>query len=408
MQTYDVQDLKNELGSVLHGTALNNVQNLDQLIYRAARQLVLDVDLQETKRYTTIGPVYNGIYDYNGINDLKGNAIIDIFPMVGRVPSDWFSQIYNQDFDRNKSFVLQPNFTIKIDANTKTIRANDPTINTGIILNNCDSLTGNGIWTANGILSGLAVESTNVAQGAASLVFNASAGANPSTGYLENSTMVSSDLSNHLNQSQFFVNVYIPVTPQAITNLELRWGSSQANYWASSASVNAQGNPLTVGWNVIKFDWPTATKVGNPVVTAVNYLRCTYTTTGAQIFGLLFNGVTSQLGVIMGLEYYSKFLFMNATTKVPQETIDDDSNLIMLDTESINLLLFLVADYASQQIQGIEALFYDATYFQGKYLAAKIQYQTRYKSELQKPKTNYYRTPNNSYRRFFGRTFNRP
>ncbi len=50
MATYNVQDLKNDLTGILHGTTTNQIQNLDGVINRAARQLLLDVDPQETKR----------------------------------------------------------------------------------------------------------------------------------------------------------------------------------------------------------------------------------------------------------------------------------------------------------------------------------------------------------------------
>lgn len=47
--SYNILDLKNDLEGVLHGTTNNQIQNLDGVINRAARQLLLDLDPQETK-----------------------------------------------------------------------------------------------------------------------------------------------------------------------------------------------------------------------------------------------------------------------------------------------------------------------------------------------------------------------
>ena len=157
-----ITTFKSELEAVLHGTTLNKVVNVNGVINRAARQLLVDVDPMETKRilpFTDI--IYNGVWDYALPNDLKGNRVIDIRPQVNRQLTDYFGQIYNQPFDLIKIWSLQPNFTIQYNTGIKTIRINAPQIPSGTVLNQCDSPNDNGVWNAVGTASNVQQDNVN-------------------------------------------------------------------------------------------------------------------------------------------------------------------------------------------------------------------------------------------------------
>src|SRR5690348_1761998 len=97
--SYSILNLKQDLTGIIHGTSLNQIQNLNGVINRAARQVLMDVDPQETKRWTQfVTPIYDQVFDYAVPTDLKGNAIIDIFPQVERTLRDVYLQRYNQTF----------------------------------------------------------------------------------------------------------------------------------------------------------------------------------------------------------------------------------------------------------------------------------------------------------------------
>lgn len=400
---YNVQTLKNDLTGVLHGTTVNQIQNLNGLINRAARQLLLDVDPQETKRILEfIGPIFNTVFDYPIAADVKGNKIVDIRPQVRRLPVDIWSQAYNQAFDvwKQNVFTLANMFTLNFNTGVKTLRIAAPFLNPPIIVNQADDTDDNGTWATGGTASGLVDNNVNFVQGAGSLQFNGTIGA----AYIENSTMTAVDLTAHLNQSSFFVYVYVP-TGSNLTSVNLRWGSSTANYYTSTVTQNQNGVAFVNGWNLCQFVWSTASTVGSPSVTAINYTRVTLNLTSTAT-ACLVNGVNSILGSILEYEYYSKYLFRDASTGTFQETVTDDSNLINLDTESYNLLFNKVAEFAVQQQQGLDATFYDGTFFRGEYDAGVLRYKAMYKSEVQKPQSTYYPMPNTSNSRFVGRGFN--
>ena len=401
--SYSVQTLKNDLSGILHGTTNNQIQNLNGVINRAARQLLIDVDPQETKRILEFAnPIFNTVFNYPIAPDVKGNAIIDIRPQVQRLPRDIWTQAYNQAFDIAKQNIFNQGdgFTLNFNTGIKTLRINSPFLNPPVILNQIEAIATNGTWATGGTASGLVVNNTNFVQGAGSLQFNTATGA----AYLENSTMAAINLSQVVNQSYLFVWVYVP-TGATLTSVELRWGSSASNYYAQTVTQNQQAVSFVNGWNLCQFIWSTASTIGAPNSAAIDYARVTLNVTGT-LTGCLLNGLDSILGTILEYEYYSKYLFRDAATGAFQETVTDDSNLINLDTETYNLLFNLVAWLATQQQQGLDAMFYDGNFFGTAYADSLAKYRARYKSELQKPQSAYYRIPPAGYSRIIGRRMN--
>ena len=109
---YSALTAKSELEAMLHGTTLNQVQNINGVFNRAARQLLLDIDPQETKRISPFtSPIFNGVFYYSLPTDIKGNRVVDIRPQANRTPIEKFAQVYNQAFDLFKNWTLQLNFT---------------------------------------------------------------------------------------------------------------------------------------------------------------------------------------------------------------------------------------------------------------------------------------------------------
>ncbi len=392
--SYSVQDGKNDLTAILHGTTANQIENIDGLFDRAARDVLLDVDPQETKRQVEfVAPIFNSVFDYPIAADVKGNKIIDIYPQVQRLPSDIWLQAYNQAFDVAKQniFSFSNMFTVNFNSSLKTLRVNAPLLNPPIIINQIESITENGTWAVGGTASNLTVNNTNWAQGAGSLQFDATTGA----AYIENSTMTSVDLSAVENQSSLFNWAYVP-TGANLTSVELRFGSSSMDYWALTVTQTQQATAFVNGWNLEQYPWASMTAVGSPDASAITYARITLNLT-ASATGCKVNGLNSILGTILSYEYYSKYLFRNASTGAYQETVLDDSDLINLDTESVDLLLYKVAELGVQQQQGADALQYDGPYFEKKYQAALARYKNMYKSELQKPQSSYYSMPRPGY-----------
>lgn len=396
---YSIATLKDDLEGMMHGTTLDQITNLNGVINRAARQLLEDVDPQETKRTTQfVNPIYSNVFDYAVPTDLKGNKVIDIKPQVNRQPNDRYPQTYNQNFDLLKSWDLSSASTIKFNNGIKTIGISNPFNNLAVILNQADTPTDNGTWTAFGSASDLQTDYVNYASGSSSLEFSlAAAGA---TGGLVNSTITNMDISNTEGQGAFFLYVYLP-SASVFTNVIFKIGSSASDYWTGTITTTQSGTAFVNGWNLLQLNWANATVVGTPDSSDITYIQVTYTYDGTLQAGVHLDNIVYNLGTILEIEYYSKYIFRNSSTGAFQETVLDDDDLINLDTESYNLMTFLVALYATQQQSGAEGVF-DYNFFKEQYLVALSRYKAMYKSEIQKPQLLYYKKPNPSMRQWYG------
>lgn len=399
---YDVSTLKSDLEGILHGTTLNQITNLDGLINRAARQILLDVDPQETKRLVEIGtPVFDNVWDYPIPSDLKGNKVIDIRPQVNRTPGDIFLQQYNQAFDATKQWAGWNNdsFTIQFNSSIKTIRINGTGLPAGTIVNQIASLNDNGTWSVGDGATNLRVDNQNYVNGGGSLTVDLQAGF--ASGFIETTDQQAQNLFNQLNQGTEFLYSYLP-TASSVTSINLRWGSSAADYYDFTVTVQQMNTVFENGWNFLSFPWKTASVTGAPDASSITYLRITWNYDSTLQTGVKANYLASRMGLFLEMEYYSKFLFRDSATGAYQETVTADTNLINLDTESFNLLTYQVAYLAAQQQQGANALRNDSPMFLGLYRESLDRYKAMYKSELQKPHQTYYPMPNPSYSRYLG------
>ena len=391
---YTVGNLKQDLTGMAHGTTLNSVQGLNQLIYRAGRKLLLDVDPQETIRFLPFAsPIFDSVYDYALAPDVKGNAIIDIQPQGNRPASQVFGQTFEQQFSLGTSNAGQTSqFYINFHNGVKTIQINNPFAQPQIFLNTASGTTTNGTWAVDGVATDLTTDNVNWIVGGGSLEFNLPAGA-PATGGVKNTTQSALDLSAQLNQSTLFVWVYMP-TADSFTQVRLRWGSADTAYYEQTATVTQQNTAFANGWNLIAMPWDATTTVtGVPDVTSITYVQVDVTYDGTEQTGVRVNDINCQMGQILNYYYYSKYLFRDSITGAFQEQVTNDSNIINLDVESYNMLTYQCGYLLSQQVQGKNALLYDKDFFEKEYKTAVEKYKLRYKSQIQKPQTIYYKLP---------------
>ena len=381
---YTIAKLKNDLEAIIHGTTVNKITNITELINRGSRDVLLDVDPQRTQRIAQIeNAIYDKVYDYAVPADLKGNKIIDIRPQVNRTVGDNFSQTYSEQFDLRKS--IQNNmFQTQWNTNVKTVRISK-NVRTGILLNDMNGITTNGTWAVGDDATNLTEDNLNFVSGNASLKFDLDG--STTDGFIQNSTMSAQDLTEHENESGLFLWLFLP-DASTFTSVDLRWGSDTTNFWNRTVTTPHNGTFLD-GWNLVRFDWNGATETGTPDVTAVDYLRVTINYDGVADTDYRVDNIISKLGSIFEMVYYSKFLFRNSSGTFIEET-SADTDEVNLDTESYNLLLYKISELSAQQLQGEDGAS-DLNYFAQKYRESLKRYKSMYKSEVEKPRQAYYR-----------------
>ena len=398
-----VSESKSELEAMLHGTSLAQVVNINGIFNRAARQLMLDIDPQETKRILPMdSPVYYQIFDYEAPADIKGNKVIDLIPLQQKFKRDIINSTYNQNFDVNK--MSSPTNELSIISNTghKYMRVNYNNKSLTSVLDQVTGVNANGLWVASGTASNLSLNNQTTNNGLPTVSFDATTG----VGILTNSTLEGQDLTNHFDQGSTFFTIYLP-DHTLFTSVSIKVGSSAGNYYVSSP-LTKQFNNFNVkdGYNQFGVTFANMTKVGNPDLTKINYIQLSVTV-NANAYGISFCQIQNSLGFLFDIEYYSKFLFRNSITGVWQEKVLDDSDLINLDTESYNLFLYQAAFLCVQQALGQDAG-YDTNVFLDKYNGALARYKRMYKSELQKVQQPYYTLPRRGYNGILGSGNNNP
>lgn len=397
--SYSINAANADLAAVIHGTTISQIANINGLHNRVARKLLADIDPIETvRKVLTTTPLFSEVWDYACPSDLKGNRIIDISPQYTRTQGRVISQTFNQPFDIDKNLNLPPSeFTIQWNNQVKTIRINDTSLPQGVVIDSCDATNG---WTANSTASSLTEDNVNFASGFGSLSFNVATG----TGSISKTLASTLNLSSQINQASWFYYLYLPTGSQ-LASTEIRVGSSSSNYYSRILTVTNEGNAFATGWNLIRGDWLGSTVVGTPDVTKISYVYVGVTVTANQI-GIKVDNIVSNMGLYRTIEYYSKYMFRDSSTGAFQETVTDNSNLINLDTDSYNLYFNLLGFYAAQQLQGLDALFYDANFFMGEYEKDRAKYTARQPSQVQKSRQAYYKPSKGGYGKFIGRRYN--
>lgn len=384
-----ISDLKNALTRKARGTNLDDVRDVNGLIEEAARTVLTDTDPAETKRISEItNTVYDQVYDYPLPSDVKGNKVIDLRPVVNRTVRDQYSNQYDKDFDAYKA---DGTFNIRFNNGSKSLRIVTTAGLSNADIDDVSEITG---WTAGNDAGNISLDEKWYISGGASLKFDLDGAT--TDGYLEK-TVDSIDLSGFDNAGSIFLWLYIPDST-IMTSVDLRWGNDSSNYWSKTTTVNAAGNGWENGWNLIRFDWDSATETGSVTNTVIDYVRVTLNYDGTADTDFRLDNIVARLGSIYEIEYYSKYLF-RTTGGTWGETITADTDLINLDVDSYNLLIAKGYELIAEQLGGEDSVF-DVQEARNAYQGALNKYNQNYKSEKLKSQSTYYRyrSTRNNYR----------
>lgn len=354
MSNYTFQNAQDDLAGVIHGKNVSKITNIQSAARRAGQNLMAKIDLDEVRVITTLN-LYDQVTDVPVPADLKEKAIIDIRPQFtttqDRPLSDNLSSRMSKDFDMRRRHGSW--FTIMNNKGTKYARVKAELTPSALTLDDLSKVAG---WTApaSGGNQATAPFVDNIVYEQGALEFNV-LGAGTS-GWIQSTTLTAQDFTNLLNKSSAFLELYIP-TAAALANIQsidLAWGSDvSANYYHRTVTTPNFGT-LQVGKNLLRFDWNGATKVGAPIITAIDSAKITINTNGTEIDALIVSNLFFSIQITWDLEYYSKLLYSDAAGNW-KDTLSDPTDLINLDTATYNLWFYEFALACLQQIQGKDA-----------------------------------------------------
>lgn len=325
MLNVNLGQLKSDLTPMLKGTSLRVISDPYGIAFSAANRILGRIDPMETIRTAVLAtPFYDNVQDYVPPEDIK--RTLDIRPQLNLRQDQPGLSIYSETTPRQFSTRLDPNsFSIRWNNMVRTLRAQRLPAGNVAVMDEFDSLTGNGSWSAEVDASGLAVEPLNFVQGNGSLSFNLSGATG--AGDLLNSTAASLDLSSYNYEDASMIYFFIPIGFSArFTSFALRRGNSASAYKEATVTTKADGTAFSDGWNFLMFNWSTATTTGSPTNTTNTYRRFGISySTGAVITGCLIDNWTNAFGQLYEMEYYSEYMFRTAAGAwISRPTLDTD------------------------------------------------------------------------------------
>lgn len=401
--SYNINSLIQDMNGILHGTTTNKVTGFTNVVQRAAKKLLLDIDPAETKRVKLLPGVVTGtVFDYTLPTDLKGDSIIDLYNY--NIPrSDVYSQSYSQNFSLGTaSAISQPwigvsagivsqNLNIEWQNGVRVLHVNNRGTLSNQIINELNSLSDNGVPILQGSATDLTLNQIKfVDETEGSLQFVAPI--NTTTAGILITSGTALDISDlyATNTAYFWFYCEKGYPVQSIT---VKYGLDAGNYYESILTTNTSGNPFQDGWNLCSFNFTDSAVSGVPGYSIGTYINILITHSGVieNLFRL--NLFTCKQGQTLMIKYYSKYMFQDPITREFIENIPSTGSytdtIINLDTDSYNLLVYLTALFCFQQIND-ENSSYDIDFWQKQYDQGVQMYKNRYKSEITKPRQNYY------------------
>ena len=375
-----------------------SVTNIDRIANRAARFVVNDIDLRSTKRKAYLSPALNEeLYDYQAPSDLKELAIIDVRRIENRKEGDKFNLTTTEYFDRNKGFnnnlicIEDSDFfkKLRISADTREDADNQITIH------EMDSITEDGTWTVSLDASNLTLDTDNFIYGEGSLNFDMDqAGTTTVAGYLQNSTFDAVDLSDFENAGSVFVSLFIPGTSvdSDLDGFTLRIGSSSTVYFEKQVTVTNENLAFRTGWNLLRFDFSSATETGTVDMDNVDYVRLAVDRGATGIMATTdwrVDYIVARRGKPHEVWYYTKFPWQSSAGSY-LENSTANTDLLNADTEEYELFILKLKELLAGDLKEFD----DVSQYREEYALAKARYESRYPSERIKMIQTYYNYQN--------------
>jgi hypothetical protein len=327
----DIATLTDRLARKFRGASIDDVEGISDfsLFGEAAGNLLSAIDPYETVRIMRF-LVFRDIDDYAPASDLKGKKVIDPRPQDGRNGEE-FSQTFTKEFDRDKQM---GKVSVQMLDGAKVLRLRT----TGSSSAKVDQTEATTEWAAAGGATGLEVDEVIRLDNSDTLRLDLGA----TGGYIESGvagTMTQIDLTDFLSIGSFFRKIYIPTAAQAatITSITLRIGSASTAYYTITGQIHI--GSWKAGVNLVRFDWADGVVTLSPTITAYDYERLTFVTTGA-IADVRVGPLYVKLAVPFETPYYSNCLFTDSTGVTWRSTPTATSDIIMLEQESLNIFFY--------------------------------------------------------------------
>jgi hypothetical protein len=367
-------------------------------------EMTSEVDPPETEKVATLQPLFRDVFDYICPSDVKGDAILEIRPLVelpGSQRDTSISRNSGIEFERNALWQKnEGKIAVEYDNGTKKLRIlpNLPTHIENFTLHTCDQYDSDGTWTADtsgSDATNVQTDQSNYFEGSGSVSFDVDVSQSGNNYAVLYNPSISSKNISGLNQSSLylFFYVYIPDSTY-ISSVSFVTGSdtsstpsTKANYRTFTATTQFDGSAIQTGRNLFGIAYTGGSTTGTLDTTSLSYLeiKLSYSASQADMTGARLDGVFLREGEIHQARYYTTKLVSSASgTKQQYFTADDD--YLLLNPEGEMLFVTKSAAYISPSVKDQVTGQTNAQ----SYMENKRVYTVRYPSKRKPMVKNWY------------------
>lgn len=339
-----VGTFKGKVAPKLHGTTLSKIAGVYDKMQEASGMFLANVRPYSVIRSFRIeNAIYDHIYNYACADDIYIDGVIDIRPIGRRSSKDSLDGTFNQEFDIKKA---ENTFVIEEINGIKTLRLSK-CLTPRITLQDMNSLDN---LTVAGDAQNLRLDYVDYISGSASVKFDLTG--DTGQGIINITFPSVFDLSRYEGQGAIFPWLSFLDTTK-LNNVKIRIGNDAGDYYESVVTTAMAGAFVSDAWMLLIEDLKTATKVGTPDFTAVNWMQIeiNYDSGTAQTANI--DNITAAIGQAWEVIYYSKYMFTDTTGLTWKDTPTVDTDIIRLDDPTdITAFLYTFMLTLQQEIKG--------------------------------------------------------
>ena len=364
---YTVNNLRKDIDSDLHAGGVSNLQDFYNTVDKGRRAMIGKVRPEELIRKSYLEEaLYPEVFKYAVPDDLKYSDVIELQQLSSYRNVDTMNQpttlVYRRRFgqkresSRNIMNIGYENGVKYANVFRPTNRINggdDTSADRYQWIHRCNSIVDNGTWNVGGNVVNLKLDELTHLIGSGSIGFGINNSS--STGFIENFTLEEFSLETFLNKGASFAWLNIPL-PKEMISVKLTLGSNTTNLttdlYQSTVSSPHNNNVFDTGWNLLKWMLNSLTTVGVPDPTALKYVRFDFVTTGQEIPACNIDNIITRIGTVYEITYNSSYCFMDALTGAWKKTPTSDTDIIIAEEDTYNILRFESSLSAQKEIYG--------------------------------------------------------
>jgi hypothetical protein len=127
---------------------------------------------------------------------------------------------------------------------------------------------------------------------------------------------------------------------EKVASVELILKTDASNYYTMISTLDSVGDYFKNGWNMVRFDIAKAVETGTVTDTSIASYTLNITMNSGESQTVIIDKISIEKGMMYNFEYYSSYLFKDATTNAWKETATVDADVINLGEKEASIIVY--------------------------------------------------------------------